>query len=112
MGTIRNIKRVIINCKGSFWSIEELMKEMGGRSHVQNEALCRFVFPDRPGALMKFLDAFILFLVFLSGDTGANVLVGFQVASTDMDEFQGRAISLGYDYAVESTNEAFQLLMR
>lgn len=31
---------------------------MGGRSDVQNEVLCRFVFPERPGALMKFLDVF------------------------------------------------------
>lgn len=31
---------------------------MGGRSNVQNEILCRFVFPERPGALMKFLDVF------------------------------------------------------
>ncbi|CAI9097870.1 OLC1v1034383C2 [Oldenlandia corymbosa var. corymbosa] len=30
----------------------------GGRSHLQNEVLCRFVFPERPGALMKFLDVF------------------------------------------------------
>lgn len=32
--------------------------QMGGRSHVQNEVLCRFIFPERPGALMKFLDVF------------------------------------------------------
>lgn len=31
---------------------------MGARSDVENELLCRFVFPERPGALMKFLDAF------------------------------------------------------
>ena len=32
--------------------------QMGGRSNVQNEVLCRFIFPERPGALMKFLDSF------------------------------------------------------
>lgn len=32
--------------------------QMGGRTHVHNELLCRFTFPERPGALMKFLDAF------------------------------------------------------
>lgn len=25
---------------------------------MQNEVLCRFIFPERPGALLKFLDAF------------------------------------------------------
>ncbi|XVF55603.1 hypothetical protein PTKIN_Ptkin06aG0049200 [Pterospermum kingtungense] len=31
---------------------------IGGRLNVENEVLCRFVFPERPGALMKFLDTF------------------------------------------------------
>ncbi|GFZ02454.1 L-O-methylthreonine resistant 1 [Actinidia rufa] len=90
---------------------------MGGRSNVENELLCRFIFPERPGALMKFLDAFSprwnisLFHYRAQGETGANVLVGIQVAQTEMDEFQSRANGLGYDYVVESDNEAFQLLM-
>lgn len=32
--------------------------QTGGRLKVSDEVLCRFVFPERPGALMKFLDAF------------------------------------------------------
>lgn len=32
--------------------------QMGGRSNLQDEVLCRFIFPERPGALMKFLDSF------------------------------------------------------
>lgn len=32
--------------------------QMGGRLNVADEVLCRFDFPERPGALMKFLDAF------------------------------------------------------
>ncbi|KAF3548479.1 hypothetical protein DY000_02003816, partial [Brassica cretica] len=31
---------------------------MGGRSSVEEEVLCRFTFPERPGALMNFLDSF------------------------------------------------------
>jgi C-terminal regulatory domain of Threonine dehydratase len=30
---------------------------MGGRSSVKDELLCHFIFPERPGALSKFLDA-------------------------------------------------------
>ncbi|KAL0283141.1 UNVERIFIED_CONTAM: Threonine dehydratase 1 biosynthetic, chloroplastic [Sesamum angustifolium] len=67
---------------------------MGGRSNVKDELLCRFVFPERPG------------------ETGANVLVGIQVAQHEMDEFRDRANSLGYEYELETRNEAFQLLMR
>lgn len=48
----------------------------------------------------------------IQGETGANVLVGIQVAETELDEFQHRANSLGYEYKLETVNEAFQLLMR
>ncbi|KAK3005660.1 hypothetical protein RJ639_015728 [Escallonia herrerae] len=100
---------------GSFKLFSE---QMGSPSVLQNELLCRFVFPERPGALMKFLDAFsprwniTLFHYRGQGDTGANVLVGIQVASTEMDDFRSRANDLGYEYAVETNNEAYLLLMR
>ncbi|KAG2686431.1 hypothetical protein I3843_09G006000 [Carya illinoinensis] len=90
---------------------------MGGRSNVQNEVLCRFVFPERPGALMKFLDSFSprwnisLFHYRGEGETGANVLVGMQIESSEMDEFRGRANNLGYDYVVVNNDKDFQLLM-
>ncbi|KAK4419295.1 Threonine dehydratase 1 biosynthetic, chloroplastic [Sesamum alatum] len=80
---------------------DHLRHLMGGRSYVRNELLCRFVFPERPGALMKFLDALSprwnisLFHYRAQGETGANVLVGIQVADTEMDEFRDRANSLG-----------------
>lgn len=66
---------------------------------------------------MKFLDAFSprwnisLFHYRSQGEAGANVLVGLQVASNEIDEFKQRANNLGYEYAVETCNEAFQLLM-
>ncbi|KAL7170326.1 hypothetical protein ACSBR2_035236 [Camellia fascicularis] len=96
---------------------DHLRHLMGGRSNVRNELLCRFVFPERPGALIKFLDAFSprwnisLFHYRGQGETGANVLVGIQVAQSEMEEFRDRANGLGYDYMVENTNEAFQLLI-
>ncbi|KAM7255175.1 hypothetical protein ACFE04_020416 [Oxalis oulophora] len=91
---------------------------MGGRLNVPNEVLCRFVFPERPGTLMKFLDAFnprwniSLFHYRGEGEAGANVLVGFQVPKSDMDEFQTRAENLGYDYAMVTDDVDFRLLMQ
>lgn len=35
-----------------------LLIQMGGLSNVEDELLCRFIFPERPGALMNFLDCF------------------------------------------------------
>lgn len=46
------------------------------------------------------------------GETGANVLVGFQIPTSEMEEFQNRANGLGYSYMEETSNYAFQLLMR
>ncbi|KAL8504980.1 hypothetical protein ACS0TY_016253 [Phlomoides rotata] len=97
---------------------DHLRHLMGGRSNVKDELLCRFIFPERPGALMKFLDALSprwnisLFHYRGQGATGANVLVGIQVAPSEMDEFRFQANSLGYEYELETSNEAFQLLMR
>ncbi|KAK6943925.1 Pyridoxal-phosphate dependent enzyme [Dillenia turbinata] len=96
---------------------DHLRHLMGGRSQVPHELLCRFVFPERPGALMKFLDAFSprwnisLFHYRGQGETGANVLVGIQVAQEEMDEFLGQARSLRYEFAVETSNNAFKFLM-
>ncbi|EOY08052.1 L-O-methylthreonine resistant 1 isoform 2, partial [Theobroma cacao] len=90
---------------------------MGGRLNVENEVLCRFIFPERPGALMKFLDTFSprwnisLFHYRGQGETGANVLVGIQVAKGEMEEFHHLADRLGYDYVLVTDDKDFQLLM-
>ncbi|PAN45398.1 hypothetical protein PAHAL_9G115800 [Panicum hallii] len=91
---------------------------IGGRSEVKDELVYRFIFPERPGALMKFLDAFSprwnisLFHYRGQGEAGANVLVGIQVAPKDFDEFESRADSLGYEYMSEHNNEIYRLLLR
>ncbi|KAF3796136.1 Threonine dehydratase biosynthetic [Nymphaea thermarum] len=97
---------------------DHLRHLMGGRSNVKNELLCRFVFPERPGALMKFLNSFSprwnisLFHYRAQGEMGANVLVGIQVPPADMAEFKDRANDIGYEYAIELANEAYRLLMQ
>uniref|UniRef100_A0A0C9RGY0 Threonine dehydratase n=1 Tax=Wollemia nobilis TaxID=56998 RepID=A0A0C9RGY0_9CONI len=97
---------------------DHLRHLMGGRSNVENELLYRFVFPERPGALMKFLDAFSpcwnisLFHYRAQGESGANVLVGIQVPVEDQEEFTQRANDLGYEYKDEAQNKAYRLLMQ
>ncbi|KAK4799684.1 hypothetical protein SAY86_025049 [Trapa natans] len=94
-----------------------LLFRWGGRLNLQNEVLCRFVFPERPGALMKFLDAcsprwnISLFHYRGEGETGANVLVGIQIPHSEMNESHERASNVGYDYALLTDDEAFRLLM-
>ncbi|KAI3877555.1 hypothetical protein MKW92_039916 [Papaver armeniacum] len=97
---------------------DHLRHLMGGRSNVQDELICRFVFPERPGALVKFLDTFSprwnisLFHYRAQGETGANVLVGIQVPSSEMYEFRVCVDNLGYEYTDEMSNAAFRLLMQ
>jgi hypothetical protein len=94
------------------------MLQMGGQTQVDHELLYRFVFPERPGALMQFLEMFsprwniTLFHYRSQGETGANVLVGLQVVKEDEQEFIHCADALGYEYQDERSNEAFQLIMR
>ncbi|CAN6921685.1 unnamed protein product [Brassica oleracea] len=90
---------------------------MGGRSSVEEEVLCQFTFPERPGALMNFLDSFSprwnisLFHYRAEGGAGANVLVGIQVPEQEMVEFRNRAQVLGYEYVLVSEDTIFKLLM-
>ncbi|KAJ4885910.1 hypothetical protein Rs2_25658 [Raphanus sativus] len=90
---------------------------MGGRSSVEEEVLCQFTFPERPGALMNFLDSFSprwnisLFHYRAEGGAGANVLVGIQVPEQEMIEFRNRAQVLGYEYVLVSEDTVFKLLM-
>src|SRR5690606_8505646 len=63
---------------------------VGGRSsEVDRELICRFEFPERPGALMKFLDALgdrwniSLFHYRNHGADPGRVLAGFEVPETD-----------------------------
>lgn len=113
-----NAQLKTINLTNNDLAKDHLRHLMGGRSNVENELLCRFIFPERPGSLMKFLTAFSprwnisLFHYRSQGENGANVLVGLQVSAEDMDEFCQQANHVGYEYAFEMNNEAYRLLMQ
>ncbi|KAK8940602.1 hypothetical protein KSP39_PZI010697 [Platanthera zijinensis] len=113
-----NAQLKTINLTNNDLAKDHLRHLMGGRSNVENELLCRFIFPERPGALMKFLSAFSprwnisLFHYRSQGENGANVLVGLQVSAEDMVEFSQQANHVGYEYTYEMNNEAYLLLMQ
>ncbi|MBA3477258.1 MAG: threonine ammonia-lyase, biosynthetic, partial [Lautropia sp.] len=76
---------------------------VGGHSELaRDEAIYRFEFPERPGALMKFLASMShnwnisLFHYRNHGDDQGRVLVGMQVPASERDEFDGFLASLGY----------------
>ncbi len=91
---------------------------VGGRARqVENEVLYRFEFPERPGALMKFLNSMShawnisLFHYRNHGADYGRVLVGIQVPPQDEAAFRGFLDGLGYRYINESRNPAYRLFL-
>lgn len=84
---------------------------------VTDEILYRFEFPERPGALMKFLNAMSrgwnisLFHYRNHGADYGRVLVGMQVPSTDQRKFQAFLARVGYPYRDETRNPAYRLFL-
>ncbi len=91
---------------------------VGGRApQAENEVLYRFEFPERPGALLKFLNSMShnwnisLFHYRNHGHDYGRVLVGIQVPPKDKKAFQGFLDGLGYRYWNESRNPAYKLFL-
>jgi threonine dehydratase len=92
---------------------------VGGRApQVNDEAIYRFEFPERPGALMKFLNSMShdwnisLFHYRNHGADYGRVLVGIQVPPAEKAEFQKFLDGLGYRYWNESRNPAYRLFLK
>jgi threonine dehydratase len=91
---------------------------VGGRSHeVATERLYRFEFPERPGALMDFLDRLggrwniSLFHYRNHGSDFGRVLAGFEVPDGDAADFGGFLHTLGYHHQPEQGNVAYQMFL-
>lgn len=84
---------------------------------VSDEILYRFEFPERPGALMKFLNAMSrgwnisLFHYRNHGADYGRVLVGMQVPSADKRKFRAFLEKLGYPCCDETRNPAYRLFL-
>ncbi len=91
---------------------------VGGHApQAKNEILYRFEFPERPGALVKFLDSMgqnwniSLFHYRNHGADYGRVLVGIQVPPQDKAAFRESLKRLGYPYVDESKNPAYKLFL-
>ena len=85
---------------------------------IQNERLIRFEFPERPGALTKFLDGLpegwniSLFHYRNHGSAHGRVLAGIQVPSNETEAFNQFLNELGYVHSDESNNPAYQMFLK
>jgi threonine dehydratase len=91
---------------------------VGGHApEAEHETLFRFEFPERPGALMQFLDSMSrgwnisLFHYRNHGADYGRVLVGMQVPPSDQAEFQRFLGRLGYPYVEETANPAYRMFL-
>lgn len=86
-------------------------------SSLADEVILRCEFPERPGALLKFLDNvgqdwnITLFHYRNHGADYGRVLVGIQVAASDRVRFDSMLNSLGYPYEDETGNPAFRMFL-
>jgi threonine dehydratase len=84
---------------------------------MPDERLLRFEFPERPGALMRFLDSaggrwnISLFHYRNHGAAYGRVLAGLQVPSEDEAEFDRFLRDLGYRWIEETGNPANALFL-
>ena len=92
---------------------------VGGRARLSvPEMLYRFEFPERPGALMHFLQRMgtgwniSLFHYRNQGGDVGRVLVGLQVPERERAAFRAFLRDLGYDYADESRNPAYRFFLQ
>ena len=91
---------------------------VGGRSQLaKDELLYRFEFPEKPGALMRFLTSMApnwnisLFHYRNHGADYGRILVGIQVPPSDKKELKKFLGNLGYPHWEESNNPAYKLFL-
>ena len=92
---------------------------VGGASELaSDERLLSFTFPERPGALMKFLSHMkpnwniSLFHYRNQGADHASTLVGLQVPSQDEAAFKRFLKELGYPCVEETQNPAYRMFLK
>jgi threonine dehydratase len=88
-----------------------------GIRNAAGELLYRFEFPERPGALMRFLSSMridwniSLFHYRNQGSDYGRVLVGMQVPARDAREFRKFLDTLGYPFVDETRNPAYRMFL-
>ena len=84
---------------------------------IRDEVLYRFEFPERPGALMRFLQAIgsrwniSLFHYRNHGSDYGRVLAGIQVAAAERTDFLQHLHALHYAYSDETANPAYRMFL-
>lgn len=98
---------------------EHIRHMVGGHSSLaKDERLLRFIFPERPGALLKFLSLMrpgwniSLFHYRNQGADYGRILVGLQVPAAEDRAFREFLNTLGYPCVEETANPVYRMFLR
>jgi threonine dehydratase len=87
---------------------------VGGAAQIKNERLFRFEFPEKPGALLRFLNVLgndfniSMFHYRNHGAAYGRVLVGIQIPQTEMKRFLQKLTGINYRFWNETDNPAYE----
>ncbi len=118
VATLRQAEFPVVDLSDNEMAKVHVRYMVGGRvPGLENERLFRFEFPERPGALLAFLQKvgsrwnISMFHYRNHGAAFGRVLVGIQVPAADAAACQQAFDALGYEYAEETDNPAYQLFL-
>ena len=120
--------RIISDLREAGYPVEDITDNEGAKVHlshmvgghaprIKNEIVYRFIFPERPGALLKFLTSMggkwniSLFHYRNHGSAHGRVLVGVQVPPKERSAFKQSLKDLGYQYWDETDNPVYRLFL-
>lgn len=117
-GHFRGLGFPTLNLTNNEMAKTHLRYMVGGRSDLaHHELLYRFEFPERPGALRRFLSSMnpewniSLFHYRSQGDDYGRILIGIQVPPVDQQVFSEFLSDLGYPHWDETDNPAYKLFL-
>lgn len=128
-GSIEDRVRVIGQLVDAGYAVEDMTENEVAKTHVRHmvggrgretrdELLFRFEFPERPGALLKFLQvlgsrwSISVFHYRNHGAAWGRALVGFAASDAQRGELQDYLSKVGYRYWEESDNSAYKMFLR
>ena len=105
----------VINMSNNSMAKTHVRHMVGGHKQpsIENEKILRCVFPERPRALLKFLEVLSknwnisLFHYRNHGAAYGRALIGIQVSESEMAQLKDKLDNLGYEYTLEQDNPAY-----
>jgi len=115
--TLTDVGYVVIDMTDNELAKLHVRYTIGGHAAISDERLFRFEFPERPGALLRFLEAvgsrwnITLFHYRNHGSDAGRVMAGIQIPEDTREEFLAHLTELQYPWIDESANPAYRLFL-